>query len=129
MEKLFEYLTLDDILSIHNSEIKLFGGSQGIRDLALLESALYRPQATFADSDLYPSIFEKAAVLMHSLILNHPFIDGNKRTGMLSGLFFLRINNISVHVPKGQIVTTALSIANKEWKIKDIENWLEQNSK
>ena len=72
----------DDILEIHKRSIEDYGGSQGIRDASLLESAIARPFQTFEEKDLYPTFYEKAAALGESLIINHPFVDGNKRTGM-----------------------------------------------
>ncbi len=75
---------LNDILVLHEKSINDFGGSHGIRDVGLLESAIARPFQTFGGEDLYPTTFEKAAALAESLIINHPFVDGNKRTGMLA---------------------------------------------
>ena len=70
-----------DALNIHNILIEQFGGGQGIRDEAALESALARPYSTFDSQELYPSPEEKAAAIIESILINHPFIDGNKRTG------------------------------------------------
>lgn len=86
------YVTLEQILVIHEDQIVRYGGMSGLRNLALLESALYRPQSIFAGRELYTDALEKSAVLMHSLILNHPFNNGNKRTGNVAGLVFLEIN-------------------------------------
>ncbi len=122
------YLTLEQIIVIHYEIIIQFGGSDGIRDLALLESALYRPQSTFQGNDLYPTLFDKAAALIHSIILNHPFIDGNKRTGMLSGLQFLEENNIQANIDNEELVNVTLKIESKQFKIQDIATWLEKNS-
>ncbi len=73
-----------DILRVHKFSIDNFGGTNGVRDLSGLESALARPFQTFGGNDLYESIFEKAAALGESLIANHPFLDGNKRTGFIA---------------------------------------------
>ena len=75
-------ILLDDILALHKKSIGDYGGAQGIRDSGLLESAIARPFQTFEEKDLYPTFYEKTAALDESLIKNHPFIDGNKRTGM-----------------------------------------------
>lgn len=119
-----QYLTLEDILELHQTQIDLYGGSHGIRDRHILESALFRPQATYGGEDLYPTLTSKAAVLTHSIILNYPFIDGNKRTGILSGIAFLRLNNTEVHKKRGELVEAALAIATKKWGLEDIEKWL-----
>src|SRR5688572_20333207 len=79
-----KYLSPQQVLAIHDQMIKRFGGSSGIRDVGLLESAVARPKATFDGNDLYPSIFQKAAALLQSLLKNHPFVDGNKRTALTS---------------------------------------------
>lgn len=82
-----DYLTLPDILGIHAELVETFGGSEGIRDLGAVEAALFRPQCGY-----YADIFEEAAALFESLLINHPFIDGNKRTAWASCDVFLRIN-------------------------------------
>ena len=83
------YLTLEDLLEIHRRVIESTGGSDGIRSIPLLDSAVARPQATFGGIDLYPALPEKAAALLHSIISNHPFVDGNKRTGFTAMDVFL----------------------------------------
>jgi death on curing protein len=122
------YLTLEQILVIHQDQIDRYGGSHGIRELALLESAAFRPQSTFSNLDLYPELFDKAAALMHSLILNHPFIDGNKRTGSASTLVFLEVNGFRLKVGKDVFLQTVLDIESKKMTIEDIAQWLKINS-
>src|ERR1700730_3654488 len=90
------YLTLEQVLFIHEDQIERYGGSSGVRDLSLLESAIFRPQTTFSGEALYKSHFDKAAALMHSLIMNHAFIDGNKRTGTAAMLVYLKSNHINI---------------------------------
>ena len=84
-----KYLTSHRVLFIHDQVIRRTGGSYGVRDLGLLESAVYRPQTTFDAQDLYLSIFDKAAALLQSLLKNHPFIDGNKRTALSLSLIHI----------------------------------------
>ncbi len=122
------YLTLEQIFLIHDEQIELFGGSHGIRDLALLESAVMRPQATFGGNDLYNSIFEKAAVLMHSVILNHPFIDGNKRTGIASAIVFLERNKHTLKAKDKELINIALQVAIKKIDIEEIADRLKKHS-
>lgn len=129
MEEVIINLSLEQILLIHEDQIDRYGGSHGLRDIALLESAVYRSQATFGGVDLYPSIFEKAGALIHSLLLNHPFVDGNKRTAVASTLVFLDLNNYSFSVSQKELVKTALSIENKKWDIKKISLWLNKHAK
>ena len=111
--KTFVYLNLDQVLAIHYDQIESYGGSHGVRDLDLLLSAISRCQTTFADEDLYPDILSKTASLIHSLILNHPFIDGNKRTGIVSGARMLFDNGFILKVSKKDMVNPALKIASK----------------
>ena len=115
MRKAIKYLTLEQILLIHEFQIETYGGSHGLRDMTLLESAVFRPQTTFGGID--------------SLLLNHPFIDGNKRTAIASALIFLELNNYSFISLQNEIVTTALNIANKKWSINKISSWLKKYSK
>ena len=94
-----EYLTLNEVLLLHARLIQAAGGSRGQRDLGLLESAVARPQATFAGEDLYPDLWSKAAALMHSLVLNHPFVDGNKRVALTAAGIFLDLNGYRMTAP------------------------------
>jgi len=92
------YLSLEQVLILHELQIGDYGGSHGIRDIGLLESALFRPQTTFGGKDLYPTVFIKAAVLAYSLLKNHPFVDGNKRTATVSMIVFLELNNYKLRI-------------------------------
>jgi death-on-curing protein len=87
------YLTVEEVLEI-NAEV--IGGGHALRDLGLLESAVARPQASAFGADAYPDLASKAAALLHSLVLNHAFVDGNKRTAVLSTLVFLDLNGYVV---------------------------------
>jgi death on curing protein len=89
------FLFINEVIEIHNQEIAVAGGSPGIRDLKALESALGAPQASFAGQYLM-DIFQMAATYVNSIALNHPFVDGNKRTALASGLAFLFINGIEI---------------------------------
>lgn len=123
------YLTLEELLIIHTDQIERYGGSHGIRDLGLIESALYRPQASFGGDDLYSSFFEKAAVLVHSLLLNHAFVDGNKRTAITSLLVFCELNSKRIDCTQEDLIKFALSVKNKSIGIKEIISWLEKHTK
>ncbi|HSW97296.1 MAG TPA: type II toxin-antitoxin system death-on-curing family toxin [Candidatus Saccharimonadales bacterium] len=122
------YLTLEQILIIHEDQVDRYGGTPGLRDLPLLESAVLRPQTTFSGKDLYETHFEKAAALMHSIMMNHAFIDGNKRTGVVAALVYLELNNIKISIEENQLVEAVLLIEKEKWKIKEIAKWFENNS-
>jgi death on curing protein len=88
-----QYLTLDEVLEIHTQLIKHFGGPPGIRDMGLLESALFRPRTGY-----YDTLFKMASALFESLLINHPFIDGNKRVAFFATDVFLRMNGYKLSV-------------------------------
>jgi death-on-curing protein len=90
------YLTLGEVLELYHRIIRQSGGSQGIRDLGALESALAQPRMTFGNQELYPTVVEKASALGFSLIKNHPFVDGNKRTGHAAMETFLVLNGFEI---------------------------------
>src|SRR3990167_10135860 len=98
------YPSLDEVVAIHFRVTQKTGGSSGIRDWDLLSSALGRPQATFDGQGLYPDIYIKAAALIQSLALNHPFVDGNKRTALASTEYFLHLNGIELEATQEQKV-------------------------
>lgn len=123
------FLSLEQILAIHHDQISNYGGSHGIRDLSLLESAVHRLQVSFMGEDLYPNIFDKAAALIHSLVLNHPFIDGNKRTGTIAGAGFLHFNGWDLKVSQKEIEEISLNVESKKWDIGTLSKWLQNNSK
>jgi death-on-curing protein len=86
------YLSIDQVLVIHKRILEQSGGGAGIRDFGALESALAQPEMTFGGDELYPSISEKASALGFSLVMNHPFVDGNKRVGHAVMEVFLVLN-------------------------------------
>ncbi|NBD35233.1 MAG: type II toxin-antitoxin system death-on-curing family toxin [Chloroflexi bacterium] len=92
----FRYLELGEVLQLYLWVMRQSGGTVGIRDLGLLESALVQPRATFGGIDLYPTIAEKAAAIGFSLIKNHPFVDGNKRIGHAAMEVFLMLNGYEI---------------------------------
>ena len=123
-----DYLTSEQILFIHSQLIKRTGGSPGVHDLAVLQSAVGRPQSSFDDQDLYPDLFSKAAALMESLIRNHPFVDGNKRAGMAAAALFLRRNGYRLETPQDELVSTAMGVVQAQLTIVEIAAWLQENS-
>jgi death on curing protein len=121
-------ILLDDILKLHEGSIDYYGGARGIRDIGLLESAIARPFQTFGGEDLYPTAFEKAAALGESLIINHPFIDGNKRTGFLGIVTLLLEYKFSVNAEKDDAYNFTIQISTGEIKFEEIVIWLKNNS-
>ena len=118
------YLTPEQVLFIHSRLITETGGSHGLRDLALLESAVARPRATFDSKELYPDLFTKAAALMDSLINNHPFLDGNKRTGITATGLFFRINGWKLTASSKELVACTMRVAVEGLEIDELANWL-----
>ena len=93
------FLMLDEVLSLHADQIRRYGGRGGVRDLALLKSALAMPRATFESQYLHGSVFEQAAAYLFHLSRNHPFVDGNKRTALICTLVFLGTNGHRLTAP------------------------------
>ncbi len=106
-----ELLTLDEVLGIHAHQIHRYGGRPGLRDRALLESALAMPRAAFAGHELHESLIEKAAALLFHLVKNHPFVDGNKRVGLAVCLVFLRLNGTAIRASDDELVELVIGVA------------------
>lgn len=117
-----------EVVYIHQSIIKRAGTKAGIRDFSLLHSALERPKATFDGIDLYPTIFLKAAALLHSLTLNHPFSDGNKRTAWLTTKRFLRINSYHLKSKRMEAADFMVYVDNGKPELVKIASWLKKHS-
>ena len=124
-----KYLSLDEVIAIHDDMIEEYGGSHGIRDLGLIQSAISRPQASFGGQDLYPSIFHKAAALFHSVMFNHAFVDGNKRTTISVTARFLTLNGFSLEVSQKMFVEFPLKVENEHLDLETIGAWLKKHSK
>lgn len=108
--------------------VKRFGGLFGIRDLGLIESAVARPQATFGGEYLYKSIFDQAAALLQSLLKNHPFIDGNKRTALTSTGLFLKMNSWELENTHKEEIEFAVKVENQNLTLEQISRWLKDHS-
>lgn len=128
MKTSWVYLTVAQVLAIHDQLIDRFGGSHGIRDVGLIESALARPQSSFDDADLYPDIYSKAAALLQSLLKNHPFIDGNKRTALTSAGIFLELNAVILTNYHQDEVEFAIRVDNQNLTLEQIAKWLQDHS-
>ena len=106
-----QFLTLSDIVEIHEYQIEKFGGASGLRDIGLLKSAIGMPESTFGGAFLHPTIYEMAAAYLYHLVENHPFVDGNKRVGAMAALIFLDINNIDFDAPEELFTGMVLNVA------------------
>jgi len=109
MEPLF--LTLAEVLDIHNDQIRRYGGKDGARDLGLLESAISIPQTGFGGRLLHSSLFEMASAYAYHISENQPFVDGNKRTALASALIFLEMNGVFICDPKGQLYDAMIKVS------------------
>lgn len=93
---MIKYLSLEQVLEMHDAFIEKFGGLQGIRDMNLLLSAIETPKAAMFGNDLYPSVYNKAAAYLYHIVQNHPFNDANKRTGLGAAYLFLKANSVPI---------------------------------
>lgn len=109
-----EFLDTDDVLVIHAIQIERFGGDDGVRDIALLESAVAQPQATFEGQFVHGDIVEMAAAYLFHLVSNHPFVDGNKRVGLAAALVFLDLNGVAVSSGTELLYELTMSVARGE---------------
>ena len=125
---MINYLTVEQVLFLHARLIEETGGRHGMLDLGLLESAVARPQATFEIDDLYADLFDKAAALMESIVNNHPFVDGNKRTGIAAAALFLRANGRSLSTTNSQLETFTSQVATSKLAFADIVAWFRAHS-
>ena len=123
------YLTLGEILDLHCRIIKASGGAEGIRDLGALESAVAQPKATFDAMDLYPSLADKAAALCFSIVQNHAFLDGNKRTGHAAMSTFLLLNDWDVDATTDEQEQLMLDLAAGRIPRDQLAKWLTKHLK
>ncbi|MEG4116971.1 type II toxin-antitoxin system death-on-curing family toxin [Microcoleus sp. N9_B4] len=106
-----KFLSLDEVLELHDDQISSFGGTPGVRDEGLLESALAQPQATFGGQLLHPTIAEQAAAYLYHLAMNHPFIDGNKRTAFAVTDTSLRLNGCALNLTDDRAYDLVMRVA------------------
>ena len=123
-----KYLTSEQVLFIHARLIAETGGSHGVRDLARLESAVARPQAAFGGNELYPDVFLKAAALLDSLINNHPFVNGNKRTGITAAALFLLANGRQLTSNPAELEEFTLQATTSHPDLPILAGWLHRRS-
>ncbi len=117
-------ISVEQVIAVHLQLIAETGGSDGILDRGLLESALWSPFQSFGREELYPSIQHKAAQMCYALIANHPFIDGNKRIGVHVMLVFLKVNGFDLEYTQEELIFLGLNVAQGSLKAEDIFQWI-----
>lgn len=122
-------LTKHQVLLVHKMMIERTGGLDGVRDESLLDSALNAPFQTFDGKDIYPALLPKAAALCRSLVSNHPFADGNKRTGVHTMLIFLEINGVEPNYTQNDLIELGIGVASGKMVYEDILTWLNEHNK
>ena len=122
------FLTLDEVLDIHRDQIQRYGGSAGIRDLGLLQSALAQPEATFGGQFLHADLFEMAAAYLFHTVQNHPFVDGNKRAGTATALVFLEMHDVDATFPEEDLEKLVLNVAQGNAGKQEVANFFRQHT-
>lgn len=123
-----QFLTVADVVMLQEYQIKNFGGTAGLRDMALLKSAIGMPESTFGGAFLHPTIHEMAAAYLYHLAENHPFADGNKRVGAMAALVFLDINHVQFDAPDELFTEMVLKVASGKMHKAEIAQILKQYS-
>jgi len=108
---MIEYLTIEQVIELHDEMLKRYGGLAGIRDKNLLWSAIDAPKAAMFGQEMYPSVYEKAAAYLYHLVCNHPFNDANKRTGFAVTLVFLEVNSVKQAFQKEDLENLVIEVA------------------
>lgn len=117
-------LTVEQVKLLHSDLMSETGGLDGLRDADLLDSALNVPFQTFDDQPLYPSLQQKAARLCHSLVQNHPFVDGNKRIGVHAMLVFLSLSGVELDYTQEQLIDLGLGLAAGKVPYEEVLRWI-----
>jgi len=120
-------LNVAEVISLHDKLLVATGGSPGLRDIGLLESAILSCYQSFDDADLYPTVIEKAARMAYTIAKNHPFVDGNKRVAVTSMLVMLRLNNISTLFTQDELIVLGLGVADGSIGYDEIVNWIHEH--
>lgn len=120
--------TKEEVLLIHTKVIKVHGGGNGVRDMGGLESAIARPFQTYGGEYLYTSTFERAAAIGESIIMNHPFVDGNKRTGYVLMETTLRLEAIKINAADEELYSFIINISTGIIHFDEIVSWLKENT-
>ncbi|SMG53865.1 death on curing protein [Marivirga sericea] len=119
----------EEVVEIHDILIDKFGGSRGIRDKELLNSAVSRPYQTFDGKELYPSAIDKAAAILESIVKNHPFSDGNKRTGYVLARLLIMNDKLDIYADQDEKYDLVISVSKGETDFAQIKDWLQKYSR
>ena len=123
------FLTLDEVLALHVAQLDRYGGASGIRDLALLESALATPAASYQGEFLHGSLYEIAAAYLFHLIKNHPFVDGNKRVALISTIVFLGFNDVALAAEPDELTSLVVGVAEGSESKAEVAVFLKSNTR
>jgi death on curing protein len=120
---------MEQLLELHRMQLRTFGGSGGLRDRGALEAAAARPQMTFGGEDLYSDLVAKTAALMHSIVMNYGFVDGNKRVGAMAAELFLAANGYDLDASDDDLTELTLALASGEITLEALAIWIRQRSR
>ena len=123
------FLSVDNILRIHQDQIEKYGGSAGVRDMTLVESAAAAPSASFGGQLLHADLFEMAGALLFALVQNHAFVDGNKRVGTAAALVFLKVNGIEIQNREPELSDLVLGVAKGQVRRNEVASYFRKHSK
>jgi len=122
------FLTLGEVIDIHRDQIERYGGDPGLRDLYLLQSAMAMPAAGFGGRYIHTDLFEMAAAYLFHITQNHPFIDGNKRTGAVASLVFLSLNDVEIEADEKEFEKFVLGVAEGKIEKAAVAEFFRKNS-
>ena len=123
------FLGLDEVIEIHRDQIERYGGRAGVRDIGLLQSAIAMPQASHGGQYLHADLFEMAAAYLFHIVQNHPFVDGNKRVGIVAALVFLALNGVELRVSNEGLFQTVVAVAQGKFGKGTIAEFLRRHSR
>lgn len=122
-------ITLSVVQSLHRILIKEFSGGAGVRDMGALQAAIARPYMTFEQTDLYPTAIDKASAILESILINHPFIDGNKRTGYALMRLILLKAGLDIYADQNEKYAMVIAVSKGEFRFEEIKQWLTKKVK
>ncbi len=117
-------LTVEEVISLHKKIVQKIGGSGGLRDRGLLESAVYSAEGGYGEVEIYPTTEEKAARLAFAVIQSHPFVDGNKRVGIMLFLLTLRLNQVEIRYTQKELISLGLKLASGAAGQPEAQRWI-----
>lgn len=123
------FLSVEEVIDFHTEIINEFGGAHGIREMGLLISAIEMPKASMFGEFLHPTIYDQAAAYLYHIICNHPFLDGNKRTGTAAALTFLEVNHVSLKYDEYEIEELIIQIAKGKMEKPEIAHFFQRSDK